>query len=1045
MPNRFTKYAQQPQAITPPSPMLPIQVQGGQLGNVGQGIHNRRDEATLPYDVRGAKADAAAKELKLQQDRIAAGLDPNTGQPAAQANGTNGPSGQAFLKTLSPADQRLVQAMADGRLIPPTGRAAASPYWQKLLGQTLQYDPSFDAIDYGARFNTRKDFTSGQSSRNIKALNTAIGHVSQLADQISGTASQGGYPFATTVNRAVNAYERGSGDPGITKFTQTAGAVSSELTQVFRGTGGAEADVQRYLSELDPNASLDQKKAAVGNILGLLKSRLDALNDQYTKGMGNASQGLDVLDPHSKQALGKYLPGFKAETKPPAGPGYVPPSTGPDAGMQSSQNGFSDTPDPQSAAFWEDAARKGTPYGTALRQWQSDARARGMQGVTPPPPEGYDKARAYIRQNPNVEYHPFNSIQRTPMGPIAQGWSDIVGSVPGVAIGHAVNALGANIPTALAGDQGSYYKAVTQAEHPRAAFAGDVAGTVAGAYQLNKALGPLLGNLPGRVGQFFTGANAAPELAPGLATARQALSSDMAFGGVSGAAGNPDHPVAGGLLGATAMGGGNLLGRYTLGPALQAAGDSSLGQFLANAIRSKSSGPFSPPAPLNPGQALVVKQAGTTLGDLTGRMQEAQSLGLPFSLADANPQLRALAGSAVRKSPDVRALAENTLRPRQLGQAERAIGALNDLAPVGDVSAIKADAVSRAQNASAGLYEKALGHPAPNDHALTEMMNTPAGQAAAREAYGIALNKGENPASLSFATDHLGNPIITAKPNWRTLQYMKMGLDSVVEKARDPTSGKLNLADPGIRAVNDLRGRFVGRLGELNPDYSAANKAYGNIIGQGTAAERGAASTGAKVTPEQTQIALSNTGSLPHFQQGYASTLADIVDRTRRVSDPYETIYGSPAQQQKLGIVFPQGASKFARVRGLESDMSKTAYETLGGSPTATRQEADQMFSNPLADTAVELGSMALTGGPSPRLLARGLMKLGDLKRLGLRGSQAKADQIGPYLLNTDPAINLTTLTDLISRNAQRQNYTNQARTLGGLVGGPLIFGATRR
>lgn len=222
-------------------------------------------------------------------------------------------TGDEFLGKLPPSSAAQVKALAEGRMAFPAGKAAASPYWQQRLAEVSQYDPEFDAINYNARAGTRRDFTSGKSSANIKALNTAIGHLGQLGDQISGTASHGGFPGATTLNKAENALYRSSGASGITKFEQTAGALAGELTQVYRQSGGAEADIQRYMAELDSSASLEQKQAAVANMTGLLKSRLDALNDQYNKGMGVASGGLDVLDKHSKEVLAKYLPGFKPD------------------------------------------------------------------------------------------------------------------------------------------------------------------------------------------------------------------------------------------------------------------------------------------------------------------------------------------------------------------------------------------------------------------------------------------------------------------------------------------------------------------------------------------------------------------------------------------------------------------------------------------------------------------------------------------------------------------------------------------------------------
>jgi hypothetical protein len=99
------------------------------------------------------------------------------------------------------------------------------------------------------------------------------------------------------------------GDPGPTNFDATVSALAGELTAVYRGAGGAEADIQRYIQQLNPNASKAQKVGTIRNIVGLLKSRLDALNDQYRQGMGTTAQQLQLLDPQA-QLIVHHLGGF---------------------------------------------------------------------------------------------------------------------------------------------------------------------------------------------------------------------------------------------------------------------------------------------------------------------------------------------------------------------------------------------------------------------------------------------------------------------------------------------------------------------------------------------------------------------------------------------------------------------------------------------------------------------------------------------------------------------------------------------------------------
>lgn len=256
----------------------------------------------------------ARNRASIEAANARAGLNPD-GTSTFGTGANTGLSGEAFLATLPQQQQAQVKALADGRMQFPGGFALKSPYWQQMITAVSQYDPNFDAVNYNARASTRKDFTSGKSAQNIKSLNTAIGHLGTLDSQIEGTASHS----LTPVNYVQNMAAQLTGSSGPTQFTQTAGALASELTAVFRGTGGAEADVKRYLAELSPNASLEQKKAAVKNITELLASRTAAIGDQYNKGMGKTEDPLTLLDPRAASVL-QHLSGGapQAQTAHPA-------------------------------------------------------------------------------------------------------------------------------------------------------------------------------------------------------------------------------------------------------------------------------------------------------------------------------------------------------------------------------------------------------------------------------------------------------------------------------------------------------------------------------------------------------------------------------------------------------------------------------------------------------------------------------------------------------------------------------------------------------
>jgi hypothetical protein len=125
--------------------------------------------------------------------------------------------------------------------------------------------------------------------------------LSDSADQLGNTS----FPL---VNEVTNMYRSGTGDPRIVAFNTAKQAVTDELTRVFRGTGGSNADIEGWEKNINAANSPQQLKAAIQQGVNLLGSRISAVGEQYKKGMGTSAQPLDLLNSHAKQTLAK-LPG----------------------------------------------------------------------------------------------------------------------------------------------------------------------------------------------------------------------------------------------------------------------------------------------------------------------------------------------------------------------------------------------------------------------------------------------------------------------------------------------------------------------------------------------------------------------------------------------------------------------------------------------------------------------------------------------------------------------------------------------------------------
>lgn len=266
-------------------------------------IGDKRASAAQHY--AGAQSDLAHARLFDKQTSVG-GFNPNTGGgagPLVPAANPNGPHGDAYLQAIEPTKAAQVKALAEGRMAFPTGTALKSPYWQSMLQDVAQYDPTFDAVNYNARAGTRKAFTSGKEAQTVNSLNTVAEHLGTLSDYAGDLHNTSFQPY----NRVKNAIAGTFGDPDIAKFNTAKKAVADEVAKVWRASGGSEADIQENLRNLDGAQSPEQLNAAIGTLTKLIGGKVAALQDQYTSGMGTTKDLRPLVSPEAKDAFDKTL------------------------------------------------------------------------------------------------------------------------------------------------------------------------------------------------------------------------------------------------------------------------------------------------------------------------------------------------------------------------------------------------------------------------------------------------------------------------------------------------------------------------------------------------------------------------------------------------------------------------------------------------------------------------------------------------------------------------------------------------------------------
>jgi hypothetical protein len=502
--------------------------------------------ATAAAIAEKAKADAR----KAEADARISEHNANTMESGITAPGDTSKTGEDYLKTIPEGLAGQVRALAEGRRAFPTGTALKDPQIQELIAAATQYDPTLDAANAATRVATRKDFTSGPTSKNITSLNTALGHLGTLknaADQLENRS----FPMWNTL---ANAAETAVGDPRVKNFTIARDAVANELMRVFRGaSSGSMQEIEEWKNTIDSADSPAQLHAAIGKAVELLDSRLQALGDQYNRGLGQSKDPITLLSPHAQAVYNALGPGGNGNVPPPDAGGGGRPQIG--GGPQQSLVGGNPLVgstrseyDPVTSAGIDSLIRRGRPFEEAQAYVQS-------QGGSPIDRATYLSAVAYHRQHPEdkgsfavaTKDVPTTAFQRLAGGPV------------GGFLGGVSNAATAGFNDEIAGGL--------------SALAGGNYQQARDAFNANKNIlaeqnptSDLLGNVTGGVTGMLAGGEAAARLAPGAVDALQASRfapaiGDAAYGSLYGAGQNNEDRVSGAIGGALAGAGGGMFGR----------------------------------------------------------------------------------------------------------------------------------------------------------------------------------------------------------------------------------------------------------------------------------------------------------------------------------------------------------------------------------------------------------------------------------------------------------------------------------------------------
>lgn len=347
------------------------------------------------------------------------------------------------------------------------------------------------------------------------------------------------------------------------------------------------------------------------------------------------------------------------------------------------------------------------------------------------------------------------------------------------------------------------------------------------------------------------------------------------------------------------------------------------------------------------------------------QMSEAQANGVPYMIADSGDNARGLLAASVRAPGSGRTLARDALEQRQEGLSDRVTGAIErDLGSTSNPHDIADQLIAQAQTAAAPLYERAYAVPGAGTlwERLGPLTSRPSMQRALSRASRLAQEEGRDPSTLGFSINSAGETTVGRTPSWQTLDYLKRGMDDVIESYRDSTTGRLNLDTEG-RAINNTLRTFLSRMDEANPAYAEARAAWSGPVRARDALERGLRAANMSADDISRLTRDMSPSEMEMFRHGVRRSMAETIARRGDTADVTNALLGTGRKRLAMVRLFggKQEFDRFVSTLQAEQAGHQTFRRATQGSPTAQNLGDDAALSGSIASG---MADMMTTGMP---------------------------------------------------------------------------------
>ena len=409
------------------------------------------------------------------------------------------------------------------------------------------------------------------------------------------------------------------------------------------------------------------------------------------------------------------------------------------------------------------------------------------------------------------------------------------------------------------------------------------------------------------------------------------------------------------------------------------------------------------------------RQVGRTIAD-------AQRRGVPLAIMDTGDNVRGLASAVSRQPGPSRTVMRDAAIARQEGQTDRVQSAIErDLGNVADRHEQSQAMLDTARRNAKPLYEAAYAKPVEFTAETADLLRRPSLKAALSNAKSIAQEEGRDPTKLGFLTHEDGTVELPTAPTMQTMDYVKRGLDDVLEKYRDTTTGKLVLDTKG-HAVESTRKALIAHLDDMNPDYKAARAAYAGPVRANAAMLKGNSALNKTASDIAADIKDMTPFDLEHYRLGLRSALSDRTEALVDGADKSRALLGSPKKRNALSKAFggEEGFDNFLKTLADEGQTSATYGRMNTGSATAANQadDASVLGESGIGTSVAKAGFKAALGHHIGAIT--GL--IGDANdRVARKAGEGVRTELAAALSETDPIVLAEAL-----RMAQRSRAINR-------------------